>query len=183
MPNYTLEQFKAECPELFSEIVSTAQTEITASFEEQIRAINAKHEAEMEAKTKMIEGQDKRIKVLEKNDIIRSEKEKKMSAENIMDRALDACDIPTHLHDKVRSMVPYGTYVKDDVFDAEAYKKAVDAEIKDWEDRGIKTSVLGSGHVAKTVNDDTKTTESTEAEDETWVNDMVSRSRLPQGKK
>ena len=90
-------------------------------------------------------------KSLRKENSVRREKELKAEADNIFTQKLSASELPERLHDKVRAMVDYNKFVKDQVLDVEAFGKAADAEIKDWSDRGIKKgeTVLGEGATTK----------------------------------
>ena len=86
---------------------------------------------------------------LEKKDTIRSEKETANQANSVWTIKLVASDIPEHLYDKVRSMVKHTKFVKDEILDVDAYGKAIDAEIKDWVEKGVvSSSVLGAGFTA-----------------------------------
>ena len=55
------------------------------------------------------------------------------------------CDIPERLHDKIRAQIPTARYFKDGIFDAPAFRSAVEAEIREW-DR--TPHVLGAGFIA-----------------------------------
>lgn len=88
---------------------------------------------------------DGRILDLEKRDAIRTENELRAKAEFVWNEKLSASSIPDHLGDKVRRHVTYEKFVKDGVFDVEAFSTKVDEEIEDWVKRGVTTSVMGAG--------------------------------------
>ena len=76
--------------------------------------------------------------------------------------------------------VCYADFVKDGVLDEEAFSEAIDAEIKDWVDRGVstKTSVIGHGFsqkktIGNKVNDSDMNDLEEDRFDDAWTKEMV----------
>ena len=91
---------------------------------------------------------------MEKSEVIREESDRKAHADRIWDTKLEASDIPDHLYEKVRAQVPYTKFVGEKgELDTEAFSKALDVEIQDWEGRGVTKTVIGGGFTKKTVTD------------------------------
>ena len=141
----SLEMLSEEYPDLVKKVQEGLRVELEAAFTTEREDFKTK----LAAKDGEIAAQNDRILKLEKSDTIRSENEVKLTANTIWTRKLGESDIPEHLFEKVQSQVSYSRFVKDQVFDHDKFTEAVSAEIKDWEDKGIKTSVLGSGFTAK----------------------------------
>jgi hypothetical protein len=141
--------------DLIQEIVDEAVSKVEAKFSEERKDLNAKLSAEKDANSEM----STRVQKLEKNDLIRQEEGFKSSADSIWTRKLADSRVPTHLHEKVSGFVSYGKYVKEDdsgdrKFDKAAFAEAVDVEIKDWEDKGVVDTVIGSGFTEKEISEE-----------------------------
>lgn len=166
----TLEELKAEHPELFAEFQTEIETGLQAKFDKDkvdLEAKLAQDKKDLEAKlakekadlekdlgTKLTE-RDERLLKIEKKDTIRTENEHKAEADKIWSDKLADSDIAPRMHEKAKAHVVHSKFVKDDVFDTEAFSAAVDAEIKDWEAKLPKSSsVIGGGFGGKEVVDD-----------------------------
>jgi hypothetical protein len=110
---------------------------------------------------------------LEKNDIIRSESELKAQAQKIWNAKFAESSIPEHVWDKVSQHVSHAKFVSDGVIDVEKFSEAIDAEIKDWEGKGVTSSVLGTGFSTKQPEDENKHAQEAESV-QTDVNRLVS---------
>lgn len=155
----TLQELKKEHPELFAEFRTKVESDLQAKFDQEKKDLETKFaqeksDLEKDFGTKLAE-RDDRILKLEKNDVVRTENERQREADRIWSGKLADSDIDPGLHDKVRAYVSHSQFVKDDVFDAEAFTTAVEAEIKDWESKLPKpSSVIGGGFSQKEVTDD-----------------------------
>jgi len=158
--------------ELVQEIVDEAIAKSEEKFAEERKDLNAKLAAEKEANTAMSE----RVQKLEKNDLIRREQEFKSSANSVWAKKLSDSKIPSHLHDKVSGFVRYAKFVKDDSFDVSAFGEAVDAEIKDWEDKGVIDTVIGSGFSEKEIDQSAQAEEALLNENISIVDRLVKKS-------
>ena len=62
----------------------------------------------------------------------------------IWDEALNYCDVPRRFHSKMRVQVAPSLFFRDGKFDANAFKMAVESEVKEW-DRLSTPHVMGTG--------------------------------------
>jgi hypothetical protein len=141
-------ELMAEHADLVQEIVDEAVAKVTEKFTVEKKDLETKLAAEKETNTAMSE----RVQKLEKNDLIRREQEFKSNADSIWSKKLSESKIPSHLYDKVSGYVQYAKFVKDDSFDRPAFTEAIDLEIKDWEDKGVVDTVIGTGFSKKEVD-------------------------------
>ena len=134
-------KLQAEYPELHAELIALGAAEAQAKFSEK--------ETELTGQVKSLETElserDKRILALEKDNEIRKMAELKQKADSIWAAKLSESDLPKSSYEKVVKHVIHSDFVKEGVFNEEDFVTAVDAEIKDWESRGFKQSVLGTG--------------------------------------
>ncbi len=144
-----IEQLTKEYPELVKTIQEAAGKIVKDETEVSFTKERDQFKTDLAKKDKELEDRDDRLLKLEKKDTIRSEKETANQANSVWTIKLVASDIPEHLYDKVRSMVKHTKFVKDEILDVDAYGKAIDAEIKDWVEKGVvSSSVLGAGFTA-----------------------------------
>jgi hypothetical protein len=146
----TLEELKKENPEAFAALMEEVKAEVTESVKTELEAKHEEEKKELENKhSEEKSGLTDRILDLEKKDALRSEEELKHRAASIWTSKLTESNIPEHLFAKVSAHVCYSKFVKEGVFDEKAFGEAIDAEIKDWEDKGVTSSVLGLGFTKK----------------------------------
>lgn len=133
------EKFKTEYPDLYAEIMAEAKT--------------VQSDPEIQAMKQQITQLSDENKSLRKENEIRREKELKLEADAIWATKLAESDVPDRLHGKVRAMVDYNKFIKDQALDTAAFSVAIDTELQSWVDMGIKKSglVLGESTVAKEV--------------------------------
>ena len=148
-----LKEMKEEHADLYEAVLKLGREAAEAEFSKEKTVMEAKLES-MQADN---EAMSAKVLGLEKKDVIRTENELKAEAGNIWTEKLSASKIPERYYDKVQPHVSHSKFVKDGKFDAEEFGKAVDAEIKDWEERGMTESVLGSGFSEKEVDESTAT--------------------------
>jgi len=141
-------------PDLVKQIQDAVKSEMEAAFSKEREQLTN----DIASRDEIITSQNERILKLEKNDTIRTERELKSEADSIFASKLSDSDIPEHLYGKVRSQVNHIKFVKDGILDKEAFATAVDAEIKDWVDKGVVSSVMGTGFSSKAV-DNTETSD------------------------
>lgn len=144
-----LSELKTTYPDLIAqlsdEVKATVSAEMTAEFDKERAAFAAEKTA---LETKLEDG-DKRLAGLEKKDALRDEREREATADKIWLNKLTASEIGGHLHDKVKRMVSFSKFIKDDALDVEAFSAAIDVEIADWEKRGAGVTVSGLGVVSR----------------------------------
>lgn len=168
-----LADLKKDDPEGYALLISEVQGAVKVEFVRDMDALRAQL-AEKEA---INVAQGKQILALEKDKILREEKDREKDANAIWDRELAASDIPVRLHDKVRNQVSYASFVtKEGVFDKTGFTAAVQKEIVDgWP----ASSVQGLGVMRKDpASSDSETKQ--EKEDEALANELFDLS--PQGK-
>ncbi len=131
----------------------------------------------IDEKEKKLGLQNDRVLKLEKNDSIRAESELQVSADSIWAEKLSGSDIPEHLYDKVKSMINHSKFVKEGVFGRDAFAEAIDAEIKDWIEKGVVSKVMGTGFT-KSDDESAETLQQKrqEKEDDEIVKTMLSHA-------
>lgn len=142
-------ELKEKHPDIYQEIVDEATSAAESQFSKDKDQLEGQVTVLKEDNTKLTD----RVMDLEKKDVIRAENELKATADGIWTSKLAESDIPDSLHGKVCQYVSHSKFVSEGKFDQEAFTTAVDAEIKDWEDKGVKSSVIGAGFSEKDVGD------------------------------
>jgi len=142
-------ELREKHPDLFDEIVTEATEAAEAKFAKDKDQLEGKIVVLTEDNTQLTD----RVLDLEKKDVIRAENELRNRADGIWNAKLAESDIPDSLHVKVRQYVSHTKFMSEGKFDVEAFSAAVDAEIKDWEDKGVRSSVIGAGFSEKDVDD------------------------------
>ena len=150
MEAMTLEELKEKNPDAFSKLMEEAKGAVTEDLKTELETKFADEKKQMEQKFSQEKGElQDRVLELEKRDAIRSENEIRAMADAIWTRKLSESEIPEHLFEKVSRMVSYNKFVTEGKFDRDTFVKAVDKEIKDWEDKGVTSSVLGMSFTSK----------------------------------
>jgi hypothetical protein len=139
-------QFMSEHKNLYNEIVA----EVKAQFSQPA--------VDLKPLQDQITALTEENKKLTKENATRKERELASEAKSLFKAKLVESEIPERLHDKIQGMVDHNKFVKDDSLDVAAFGAAVDAEIKDWLDRGIKKEpvVQGEGTSTKSPAGNTK---------------------------
>lgn len=145
----TLAGLKAESPDLYQEIMDQAKADVEGPLQAKFVAQKESLQEQISDLKGKLEAQSSEVLKLQKENFIRAENERKSrndsTAETIWIKALSACDIPTHMHEKVRKMVKVSDHLVEGVLDETNFNASVASEISDWEGRGMKNSVIGSG--------------------------------------
>ena len=147
-----IEELKETYPELYQEIVDGA----TAAAELKFSKENDQLSTRITILTESNEAMSAKVLDLEKKDTIRSESELKARAEAMWTVKLGESNIPEHVWSKVSQHVSHAKFVSDGVLDEEKFSEAIMAEIKDWEDKGVTSSVLGAGFTEKEPDGENK---------------------------
>jgi hypothetical protein len=164
----TLDELKKEHPDLVTEL----SKEVEAKFSQEKDSLVTDFTTKLQATNDKLNTLAETNKSLEKQLSIRAEKDRQTEAAAIMETQLFKSKIPNTLHDKVRRQISYTAFVKDDVLDVAAFTKAVEDEIKDWEDR-IGDKVLGFGTASKTSTEKVPSPDELSEDDQRWVDKMV----------
>jgi len=170
------EQLSKEHPELLAEIVTKTTDDVTKTlsdkFGKEKTDLEDKLAQERDGHSDERKGLQKEIAALQKSEAIRTEKELKSDARMIWNEKLSESTIPDRLYDKVKNQVTFDEFIKDDQFDTESFGKAVDAEIEDWESRGITSEVSGFGIAAKDVDGENAKLKKEDQADEDLADEM-----------
>lgn len=143
-------------PDLVKEIVDEAVTAAVQEAETKFTREKGDLETKVQSLTDSNQKLSDKVLDLEKKDTIRSEGELKAQAQAIWTRKLGESSIPEHVWDKVSQHVSHTKFVSDGVLNTEKFSEAIDAEIKDWEGKGVTSSVLGAGFSEKKPEDENK---------------------------
>lgn len=135
-----INELKEKHPELFKQIQDDAVAGVESQFSRDLQAVRDENK---KLSDKVLAG--------EKAEAIRAENDLKSQADKIWNDRLSASDLPERFYEKVQPHVSYDKFLENGKLDVEKFTEAVDAEIKDWVDRGASTSVMGSGFHSKEV--------------------------------
>jgi hypothetical protein len=151
----TKDQLKAEFPDIYAAIYAEGKTEAEVSFSAEKTSMSGKItslEAENAKLKETGKTQEDRLKELEKNDALRSERELKASADAIVENALSAHkEIPVRLHTKIKKQISHEAFIENGNLDKVKFAASVETELKDWapvEGEGPEPSILGMGFSA-----------------------------------
>ena len=151
-----LNELKTKYPEVYKAVCDEIRAQVSAELDlkhkETLAAVEGSYVARISTMEATMKDQQTQMMAMQKDIAISKEAGIKAEAEKIWTEKLLASAISDHLHDKVRSQVKYGSFVKDGAFDVNAFSGAVDAEIKDWETRmesAASQTVLGGGYTVK----------------------------------
>lgn len=169
----TLEELKAQHPELVAQIEADKATEFTNEKQQ----IETQFSTQLEAVKKEVQDLRTENQELQKQNVIRTEAENFAKANAVWDRELVKSEIPENLHSKVRTYTKHTDFVNDGVFDIEKFTEAVQKEIKDWETQfaaavNTRTQVAGLGTVGRTVEGSPPKDELSK-DDEEWLTKMT----------
>jgi hypothetical protein len=164
----TLEELRTDHPELIAEITR----EVEGKFNQEKDGLVNQFQAQIDETNKKLTALDDTNKSLEKQLSIRAEKDRQNEAAAIMETLLSKSKVPSTLYDKVKKQVDYTAFTKEDTLDVVAFTKAVEDEIKDWEDR-IGDKVLGFGTSSKEPVTKVPSEDEFSDDDQKWVDKMV----------
>jgi hypothetical protein len=167
---------KDELMEKYSDLVKEVVDEAVGKVESKFSTERDELKAELATEKGKNDEMSDRVISLEKNDVIRQEREFKSLADSIWARNLAESAIPVHLHEKVGSMIKYSKFVKDEKFDETGFAEAITVEIKDWEDKGVTETAIGTGFSEKEVDGKNAQVQAKEEENKSIVSRLVDRS-------
>jgi len=170
-----------ELTKTYPDIVQKLTDDLTATFDAKKADLEKEHKKEVDKLSKDNETKEDRLVALEKRDIVRTEKEMNTDADRIFDTKLSASDIPDHLFDRIKKLVNHNKFVKEGKLDREAFEKAIDEEIKFFEEAGVSNEVIGMGTTSRSDEDPAKLAEDKlDKEDDDAVDKFV---EMVEGKK
>lgn len=150
-------------PDLIQEIVDEAVQAAVAEVETKFSGEKSELSEQVKTLRESNEKLSEKVLDLEKKDTIRAEAELKAKATAIWNQKLGESNIPEHVWDKVRPHVSHTKFVSEGVLDVEKFVEAVDAEIKDWEGKGVTSTVLGEGFTQKEPEGENKQAQEAES--------------------
>jgi len=201
---FDIEKFKIDNPEDYKALMENIEADVTVKFQDKVdkvdeltttvQTLTSENEtltSENETLKTQLTQKDgdnqtlsDRVLELEKSNTIRGENEKTNLADAIWNGKLAASDVADHLRDKCKNQVSYKKFIKDGELDRAAFELAIDTEIKDWEDKGVTDTVLGSGFTKKEATGDEDSQEKLrEKEDDKLADDLFSKSGAPKEEK
>ena len=166
----TVEELTKKFPDLAKKLAD----DLTSKFEVEKDDLKKEHKKEVDQLSKTNEKQETRLVDLERDNLARGEREITTEADWLVANKLSASNIPERLFDKIGRLLDHNKFVKEGKLDKEAFEKAIDEEIKFFEDAGVSTEVMGMGSTARTDDDPTKlAAKKEEEEDDTAADEMV----------
>jgi len=142
------EQFKKEYPEVYKAVVDEVTENLNQTFSEERENLEGK----ITILTQSLDDNKARVLALEKDNVLAREKAFRAEADTIWAAKLSESNVSERLYDKIVQQVTHDKFVEDNIFNVDAFTEAVDAEIKDWEDRGATSNVLGMSTKAHDEN-------------------------------
>lgn len=144
------DEYKEKYPDEAKKFEESLTNQVTKKVTDDVTAeLTKKFNEEKTKSDKEKETLSDKVAQLEKNDILRTARELSLQADRIFDQCLSQSDVSEHLRDKVKVMVKHTKFVNEDVLDVEKFTEAVQAEIKDWEEKGATSKVIGTGFAKK----------------------------------
>lgn len=149
------EMLKKDHPEVFNAVQDDATSALQTQLDE-AQVSNTALQAQLDAAEAKNTGLTDRVLNLEKTDTLRTEKDLKSVAANMITASLSKSDISGRMHDKVKNQLSHNQFVKDNVLDKVAFQEAIDTEIKDWEETLAQDApaILGSGVTPERIKSD-----------------------------
>jgi hypothetical protein len=172
---FDIEKFKLENPEGFSEIEASVKAVVSRTLEDQFAQEKSDLEqkiADLKAASQQSgESYEQRLKSLEKDLLLFKEKELKAQADDIFNQTFAGSGLPQRFFGKIERQVGYTQFIKNEVLDVEAYRKALAVEFSDWTEFAVpgEAAVLGSGASVRTLT----TEEFSDAQAEKVANDLL----------
>ena len=171
--DFDIIKFAEAKPEEYSKFVESATKEaidkLSAKHTETLDTLSAEL---TDAKEKLTASEEK-ILSFEKEAAIQEQAAMTASADTIWATKLSESDLPENLHEKVKLHVSYEKFVSDKGLDTETFSAAIDEEVADWTEKGITSTVLGSGFSQKKVDDADEASKLTKKDDDACVEAML----------
>ncbi len=178
----TLVELQEKYPDLTTQLSKEVTTEVTKNLQITFDQEKTAMQSQITQLSTEKEEMGVRVLSLEKNDLLRSEKELALTADRTWNEKLSASNIAEHLFDKVRKHVVHAKFVKDGILDRDKFGEAIDAEISDWESRGATVTVLGAGFDAANRETESNTLSEQEKSDEKMADNLLKMAGQDQKK-
>lgn len=176
--DFDVKMFAEKQPEDYAKFVAGVTAE---AVKEATDKLSAEHSEAVKLAAADLVGANEKLAAADER-ILSFEKEAAIQAQNALVAAADALwatklsesDLPETLHKKVKVHVNYEKFIGDEGLDTDAFGAAIDEEIADWADKGITSSVLGSGFSKKDIDAADEAKKLTEKDDDACVDSMLS---------
>jgi hypothetical protein len=138
-----LKELKEKHPDLVEQLKLETLEEAQEQFKKREETVSLQFK-EMQEK---IDKLSDRLAESDKEITLSREEANQEKADRIYAEMLGESRVPDRFHEKVKNMVRFNKFVdeKGNKLDVEKFKEALSAEIKDWEERGATTDVMGLG--------------------------------------
>lgn len=155
-----VEQLKLETLEEAQEQFKKRETEMSEQFKKQ--------QEEIDKLSDRVARSDKEI-------TLSREEANQEKADRIYAEMLGDSRVPDRFHEKVKNMVRFNKFVENETnkLDVEKFKEALSAEIKDWEERGATTDVMGLGTNQREDGDDSQNDTKLKEENTNHANSLL----------
>lgn len=172
-----MKELKEKHPDLFAQVIEegkkAAKEEAEGAFSQERQQFQAQLDT---TNQKLSETLDRTAK-MEKELALAREGQLKAEADKLFAEIFADSDIEPRLEPKVRNQINHSKFVKDDKLDVEAFTKAVEDEIKDWETRLPSSGVSGFSNPNDHDDDsDSENNKKFSEENKSITNDLLSRA-------
>lgn len=136
-----------ELKEKHPELVEQLKLETLEEAQEQFKKRETEWGDQFKRQQEEIDKLSDRVARSDKEITLSREEANQEKADRIYAEMLGESRVPDRFHEKVKNMVRFNRFVEKDTnkLDVEKFKEALEAEIKDWEERGATTDVMGMG--------------------------------------
>jgi hypothetical protein len=165
-----LKEMKEKHPDLVEQLKLETLEEAQEQFKKQESEWESKFNKVQEEMNKLSD----RLASSDKEITISREEANQEKADRIYAEMLGDSRVPDRFHEKVKNMVRFDRFVEKDSnkLAVDKFKEALEAEIKDWEDRGVTTEVMGMG-TSNREEEDPQNGAKLKEENETNVNALL----------
>jgi len=147
----TAGSLKASDPDVYEAIMNLGKEEGVASAK---KVVDSK-DSEISGLKEKLSSQEDRLKSLEKVEVLRTEREMKSIANEIVSAALTTSSVPVRLHEKIRVTLDHEKFVSDGKLEHQTFSEYVMREVKDWEDNLTGDTVQGFSATLQTQTGET----------------------------
>lgn len=175
--DFDVNMFAEKQPEEYTKFIAGVTAEAVKKATDKLSVehseIAEKLSADLVVANEKLAAADEKILSFEKEAAIQAQNALVATADALWATKLSESDLPETLHKKVKVHVSYEKFIGDKGLDTDTFGAAIDEEIADWADKGITSSVLGSGFSKKDIDAADEAKKLTEKEDDACVDAML----------
>lgn len=138
-----INEFKQKYPDLFSQVIEEGKKSGKEEAENSFSQERQGFQSQLDSVNQKLTEQQEKFASMDKELTLSREAQMKAEADKLFSDIFAGCEIEPRLEDKVRNQINHQKFVKDNKLDVEAFSKAVEEEIEDWEKRMPSTGVNG----------------------------------------